>query len=107
MKKNKPNNPRQHDGQPSWKSVRIEFIHAKATTISIIGTFNRWQIGAAPMTRVGEDRWFTELVLPPGVYEYQFLVDGQWMPDPRTDKTPPNPFGEVNSVLKVDPGDTP
>jgi 1,4-alpha-glucan branching enzyme len=99
MKTKKPNN--KTDGQPSPKSVHIEFIDANAMTISIIGTFNCWRHDATPMTRDGEGRWFKELLLPPGVYEYQFLVDGKWMPDPQAANTAPNPFGEVKSVLRV------
>lgn len=53
------------------------------------------------MTCIGGGRWFKELRLPPGVYEYQFLVDGRWMPDPQARKTAPNPFGEVNSLLEI------
>jgi hypothetical protein len=87
--------------QPVAKSVRIEFIHATATEISIIGTFNGWRHDATPMTRVGGDRWIEELLLPPGVYEYQLVVDGKWMSDPQAPKSAPNPFGEVNSILRV------
>jgi hypothetical protein len=39
--------------------------------------------------------------LAPGTYEYCFIVDGQWMPDPMARETVPNPFGGRNSVLKV------
>jgi hypothetical protein len=53
------------------------------------------------MVPIGEGRWVKELVLPPGVYEYRLVVDDKWMPDPRANETAPNPFGEMNSVLKV------
>lgn len=99
MKKNKANH--KTGGQAAMKSVRIQFEHVAAMTISIIGTFNHWRHDATPMTGVGEGSWFKELWLPPGVYEYQLLVDGRWIADPRAAKTAPNPFGEVNSVLKV------
>jgi len=39
--------------------------------------------------------------LVPGTYEYCLVVDGQWMPDPLARETVPNPFGGVNSILKV------
>jgi 1,4-alpha-glucan branching enzyme len=89
------------DRPPSRKPVRFELIHATARSISIIGSFNGWRHDATPMSRVGADRWFQVLLLPPGTYEYQFLVDGKWMPDPQARKTTPNQFGEVNSILKV------
>ena len=53
------------------------------------------------MISMGDGRWFKELALPPGTYEYRLLVDGEWMSDPLAGETAPNPFGGVNSVLKV------
>ena len=44
-----------------------------------------------------------ELALPPGRYEYRLVVDGESMPDPLVHETAPNPFGGLNSVLKVAP----
>ena len=49
----------------------------------------------------GDGRWRKELVLPPGVYEYRLVVDGEWMTDPLGQATSPNPFGGLNSVLNV------
>jgi hypothetical protein len=53
------------------------------------------------MVPIGVDLWVKELVLPPGVYEYRLVVDGKWLPDPQASETAPNPFGGLNSVLKV------
>ncbi|MGA2747979.1 MAG: glycogen-binding domain-containing protein [Verrucomicrobiota bacterium] len=82
------------------KSGLIEFVHPTAKTISIVGTFNRWRADASPMNHVGKC-WFKELLLPPGVYEYQLLVDGKSIPHPQSMTTAPNPFGGVNSFLNV------
>jgi len=81
--------------------VRIEFIHATADKISIIGTYNAWRLDATPMTRVSNGRWCEELLLPPGVYEYQLVADGKWIPDPPIPQSAPNPLGEANSRLTV------
>ena len=99
MKKNKTNI--KTAGEPSTKLIHIEFSHANATTISIAGTFNDWRPGATPMVSLGDGRWCKEMTLKPGVYEYRLVVDGVWMPDPRASETAPNPFGGMNSVLKV------
>jgi 1,4-alpha-glucan branching enzyme len=99
MKQNHANN--KSAGEPHARTVHIEFNHASATTVSIAGTFNDWRPEATPMMLVGEGRWVKELVLSPGVYEYRLVVNGRWMPDPRVRETAPNPFGETNSVLKV------
>jgi hypothetical protein len=53
------------------------------------------------MVSVGHGRWRKELVLPAGTYEYRFVADGEWMADPLVVETAPNPFGGVNSILKV------
>ena len=53
------------------------------------------------MTCAGESKWVKELSLPPGRYEYQFVVDGRWMPDLTAADEMPNPFGGFNSVVEV------
>ena len=53
------------------------------------------------MIHMGDGVWVKELSLPPGNYEYRMVVDGEWIPDPWTDNYVPNPFGGINSVLKV------
>ncbi len=86
---------------PGTKLVHVEFTHPTASAVAIAGTFNDWRPGATPMVHLGRGRWFKELVLAPGVYEYRLVVDGEWIPDPLGGETSPNPFGGLNSVLKV------
>jgi hypothetical protein len=89
------------NGQTSHR-IRIEFTHATASQVAIAGTFNDWRPDATQMVALGGGRWLKELALSPGVYEYRLVVDGAWMADPRARDTAPNPFGGLNSVLKVD-----
>jgi len=86
---------------PAHQSVRLEFIDAAAKSVSVAGTFNDWRPRATEMVPLGDGRWPKELILAAGVYEYRFVVDGEWMPDPRAIETVPNLFGESNSVLRV------
>jgi len=79
----------------------FEFSHPTAVAISVAGTFNDWRPGATPMISMGAGRWIKALALPPGTYEYRLVVDGEWMPDPRAGETVPNPFGGLNSILRV------
>jgi 1,4-alpha-glucan branching enzyme len=99
MKRNKKRNT--NGNGLADQAVRLEFIHSAAKSVSIAGTFNDWRPGATEMVSLGDGRWLKELVLAPGVYEYRLVVDGEWMPDPRASETAPNPFGGMNSVLKV------
>jgi len=88
---------------PELEPVHFEFNHATARTVCIAGSFNDWQPEAKPMHPMGDGRWLKETVLPPGTYEYCLVVDGKWIPDPQARETVPNPFGGMNSVLKVSP----
>jgi len=98
MKKNKTHkNANGH----ATRSIRIEFMHATASVVAIAGTFNDWRPDVTQMMRVSEGRWVKDLELPAGDYEYLLVVDGEWMADPRACESRPNPFGELNSVLKV------
>jgi hypothetical protein len=45
------------------------------------------------MLPLGDGHWLKELELSPGTYEYQLIVDGAWIEDPRASETAPNPFG--------------
>ena len=84
--------------------VHIEFNHTGAKAVAIAGTFNDWRPDASPMVPLGDGRWAKELVLPPGTYEYRIVVDGAWFADPLAAETVPNPFGGLNSVLRVPSG---
>jgi 1,4-alpha-glucan branching enzyme len=88
------------NGQLSQR-VHWEFNHPTATAVSIAGTFNDWRPEATAMVAVGDGCWRKEIILPPGSYEYLFVADGNWMPDPLARATVANPFGGVNSLLTI------
>ena len=86
---------------PPLAPVRLEFTHPTATTVCVAGTFNDWHAESKPMHPLGGGRWLKETVLPPGIYEYCLVVDGQWIADPRAKDSVSNPFGGRNSLLNV------
>ena len=86
---------------PQQLPIRFEFTHPTATTVCIAGTFNQWQPEAKTLHSAGSGRWLKETTLTPGTYEYCLVVDGQWIPDPLAKDYVPNPFGGMNSILKV------
>ncbi|MGZ8937970.1 MAG: response regulator [Limisphaerales bacterium] len=92
---------RNNGAQQGSKRIHFEFASPTAEQVAIAGSFNDWQPNATPMIARGDGRWAKQLVLRPGVYEYRFLVDGRWVSDPFNSETAPNPFGEVNSVVRV------
>ena len=85
------------------EKVRLQYHAPKAKRVCMAGTFNNWQPDAAPLQQQADGLWSIELPLRPGTYEYLFVVDGCWRPDPNATGTTPNPFGALNSVLRVSP----
>jgi len=92
-----------HDNTPGKQlvPVRFEFTHPTATTVCVAGTFNHWQPEAKTLHSSGVGNWWKETTLAPGTYEYCFVVDGHWIPDPLAKQTVTNPFGGRNSILTV------
>lgn len=61
-----------------------------------------WHPSSTTMVPLADGRWAKKLTLPPGRYEYRFVVDGQWMDDPAAKETVLNPFGGGNAVVVVE-----
>ncbi|MBI4626076.1 MAG: hypothetical protein HY736_23005 [Verrucomicrobia bacterium] len=96
-KKSKPTKP-----TTFWRQlVQFEFTAPEARAVCIAGTFNDWRPDVSPMIPLGNGRWAQPLSLALGTYEYCLVVDGEWRPDPQASETIANPFGGLNSVLKV------
>jgi len=47
------------------------------------------------------EKWQKVMMLPPGQYEYKFLVDGQWRTDPNNPRQCTNCYGTNNNILHV------
>lgn len=85
-------------------------IHApQAREVAVAGTFNDWSMEANRLKRTGDGHWVATLDLPPGRYEYKFIVDGEWSCDTGCDKPydgcpgcVPNQFGTMNRLLVVE-----
>jgi len=81
--------------------IALEFIKPEAKTVFVAGSFNQWKPEATPLVPKGNGKWVGDLAVKPGRHEYLFVVDGQWMPDPKARESVVNPFGGKNSVLVV------
>ena len=86
---------------PRTGCVSLELVKPGAHNVYVAGSFNEWKPELAPLVAAGNDRWVGNLEVKPGRYEYLFVVDGQWLPDPNAKETIQNPFGGKNSVLFV------
>ena len=91
-------------GAPGTREVDVVFVAPAAATVSVVGDFNGWDPRRNPMTRGAErEAWRARLALPPGVYQYSFVVDGTvWEKDPQAKNFLADGFGGQNSVIIVD-----
>ena len=83
------------------KPHTIKLERPGATSVAITGSFCDWTSEGRPLKRDGERGWKVDLALPPGRYEYRFLVDGRWEDDPNCVDRVPNQFGSENCVFVV------
>lgn len=82
--------------------THFELVATDACSVFLAGSFNQWNPTATAMIRSGNGKWVADLSLPPGRYEYLYLVNGNyWTSDPGARDYASNPFGGYNSVLVV------
>ena len=86
---------------PKPGKITLQLVKPGAAKVLVAGTFNGWKPETTPLTPVGNGRWTGSLEVKPGRYEYLFVVDGTWIPDPNATETVANPFGGLNSVLNA------
>ena len=82
-------------------TTSLELLHPGAKSVCVAGSFNHWKPEAMPLLDRGNGKWVGALALPPGRHEYLFVVDGQWLPDPKAIESVENPFGGRNSVVVI------
>jgi glycosidase len=84
------------------KIVRFSYmLHDDAKKVSVAGDFNGWSQTATPL-QPDEGVFTGSAEIPPGVYQYKLVVDGQWMSDPAVVESISDGFGGYNSVLRVE-----
>jgi 1,4-alpha-glucan branching enzyme len=81
--------------------VRFRLPYLPANEVFLAGSFNEWHPQMFPMIKEEGGGWIKDVALPPGTHEYKFLVDGVWMADLANFRFVPNPFGDLNSVIKI------
>ena len=88
---------------PQTVNATFVLLDPHASQVSLCGEFNAWSPAATPMKRQAGGRWETTLALPPGRYQYKFVVDGQWLPDAKAHAFVHNDFGSFNSLINIRP----
>lgn len=87
--------------QPVEDGMVFTIKAAGARKVQLAGDFNGWNPELTPLRRVREDAYQIRLPLRPGRYQYRYVIDGRWQPDPANQRCERNPFGDFNSVIEV------
>ncbi|MFH2065172.1 MAG: glycogen-binding domain-containing protein [Pseudomonadota bacterium] len=73
----------------------------EANDVFLAGDFNNWDPEALPMEKDDEGVWKRMLKLESSLYEYKFIIDGEWKTDPQNSRMCSNRFGTENNMLAV------
>jgi hypothetical protein len=94
--------PTQYQNEAAKIAVRFDYVDKQATSVCVSGSFNSWSQQSDCMIRFG-DAWSFRVSLPPGRYQYVFVIDGSiWREDPGAVLAEDDGFGMKNSVLIVE-----
>lgn len=88
--------------QPQATANGILFVYENETAkrVCIGADWNGWTPENLPMEKA-EGIWRVVVNLKPGVYHYKFVVDGNWLPDPKNPARVDDNYGGFNSVFTV------
>jgi chromosome partitioning protein len=93
------------DQPEAAREVVVRYRDPAATDVRIAGDFNGWVPDKGVRSLVEQDAgsrvWTKILLLPPGRYEYRYVVDGEWREDPENPEAVAGPGGGRSSVLVV------
>jgi hypothetical protein len=79
-------------------NVLFRYDEGRRTRVEVAGDFSGWL--PVPLYR-SEGGFLRHVVIPPGRYQYRFIVDGEWTLDPSNNVTENSPTGRTNNVLVV------
>lgn len=89
-------------GAPIDVTLRYQPVISGDRDIFVAGSFNGWLADRDRLTDTDGDGVFEiTLSLPPGRYEYKYVVQGTWMTDENAAEFADDGFGGKNSVLFV------
>lgn len=84
------------------RSVDFTVAAPDAKAVCVVGEFNDWSVETHPLQQQDYGTWRITLQLPPGRYQYKFVIDGnKWEDDADNPNRTINEFGTSNSILEV------
>jgi 1,4-alpha-glucan branching enzyme len=77
------------------------YRNPSAKTVNVAGDFNHWNASSDALTKQKDGSWRAVKKLPVGKYNYKFVVDGNWLPDPDNTAASDDGYGGRNSVIEI------
>ncbi len=88
--------------RPARRRVTFLLEDEPGKVVAVAGSFNEWLPDKQLVDKNGDGIYTGMMMLEPGVYEYKFVVNGEWRLDDRNPNFKPNDVGSLNSVLVVE-----
>src|SRR5262245_21596358 len=79
----------------------FKLLAPTATKVELVGDFTDWQERPIHMLKLADGVWRANVSLPPGIYLYRFIADGEWWDDPESKARVSNPYGSLDSIREV------
>lgn len=71
--------------------------------IQFAGSFNDWQPYEYFLTRLNKNIWYLDFTFTrPGIYHYQYIINGKWVNDPFNTRIGNTQTGAVYSIVEVE-----
>lgn len=83
------------------KPTEFKLYAPGAKRVTVAGTFNKWDSKKLLAKKDNKGNWVAKVALKPGKYEYKFVVDENWVTDPRCTTCVANALGSHNCVTEV------
>ncbi|MCX6252302.1 MAG: alpha-amylase family glycosyl hydrolase [Bacteroidetes bacterium] len=83
-----------------WQRISFDPKEKNYKKVQVAGEMNNWNPANTYM-RHKDNVWQTDLLLNPGKYQYQLVIDGKWTLDPANPDKVDNNIGGFNSLLRA------
>ena len=84
------------------KKVTFTYAGNPGHSVELAGTFNDWTPDKNPMIFSRKNGTYScTLEIAPGVHEYKFIIDGEWLIDEDNPNFASNDFGTLNSIVSA------
>jgi len=84
------------------KQVVFSLEAPESIPVKVAGDFNGWRPeDLVPAKTDGRTVWTKVMTLPPGTYQYKYVVNGRWIPDPINEQVSEDIYGGLNSILNI------